>query len=215
MPCRHAAMPPASRQTHQPPASRQTHQPAPSPASPALPRCPLLPPAPFDHQGGECFLRELLVGAKSPKMGSGWRRSGAPQKPREFMCFFSMVFSRENGCFWALGAKKHQIPAVWCDIWIDRSRVAVPGEGLLGGILGGKWRVFTTQNNVFWPQGLIRASGQAFSRSQGSFRWFFLVKMVVFGFWEPKNIKFLQSGAISGFPNHPMSEALNLRSRSR
>ena len=58
-----------------------------------------------------------------------------------------MVFSRENGCFGVLRAKKHQIPAVWCVVWIAAPRVAVPGEGLLGGIWEG--------NGVFLPHKLV------------------------------------------------------------
>ena len=49
--------------------------------------------------------------------------------------------------FGLLGAKKHQIPAVWCVVWIDAPRVAVHGEGLLGGI----WE----ENGVFLPHKIV------------------------------------------------------------
>ena len=75
LPCTHATMPPC-RQTHQPapaPSRPATSQPPDPPASPSRPAAltplPPRPPPPSATRGGECFLRELLVGAKSPKMG--------------------------------------------------------------------------------------------------------------------------------------------------
>ena len=121
-------MPPASRHAARPSQPAASHQPAPSPANPALPPAALppcrpaaLPPLPLLHAppgGGSVSCVSCAVGAKSPKTGSGPRRSGAPQKPRENVCFFSRVLPRKNVYFRVIKAKnKPLISGFW--LYVD------------------------------------------------------------------------------------------------
>ena len=134
LPCRHAAMPPCrqappaqpSPPCRQPPAASHrhaaSHQP-PSPASPAqtacrpaaLPPCHPAPPPPAPCAppgGGECFLRELLVGAESPKNRGCRRRSGDPILLEDLRCFFSVFFLRFYNVFRVLKLRNAFFSAV-------------------------------------------------------------------------------------------------------
>ena len=109
---RHAAMPPCHRAasqppcrralpaSHQPPASPRPRQPSPAACHPAaLPPCPSAPSTPLllaPPGGGSVSCVSCAVAAKSPKIGSGTRESGAAHFTREFTVFFFGRFVSEK-----------------------------------------------------------------------------------------------------------------------